>query len=188
VFQVALFAPTPRAARRVLEFFTVQINNDHTREAHLNATRRFAEWCDARGIGQLADVHPFHVAAFVSPRSHRVGPPSTRYNQLMNSFPAQTQKIVPPDRSHIDFVRGCSDGSFRGIRVRHSTCILIETETGDIKPKTLHEVGAAHALASCSALSPVLAVEREILRGNYPELDEIINGTATLSEAFSPRP
>jgi len=29
----ALFAPTPKAARRVLEFFTAQINNDHTRAA-----------------------------------------------------------------------------------------------------------------------------------------------------------
>jgi hypothetical protein len=37
-----LFAPTPKAAKRVLEFFTVQINNDHTRKAYLNATRRFA--------------------------------------------------------------------------------------------------------------------------------------------------
>ena len=32
-----------KAARRVLEFFTAQVN-DHTRKAYLNA--RFAEWCD----------------------------------------------------------------------------------------------------------------------------------------------
>ena len=51
-----LFTPTPKAARRVLEFFTAQINNDHTRKAYLNATRRFAAWCDRCGIGQLADV------------------------------------------------------------------------------------------------------------------------------------
>ncbi|MGI8782610.1 MAG: tyrosine-type recombinase/integrase [Acidobacteriota bacterium] len=61
----ALFAPTPKAAKRVLEFFTAQINNDHTRKAYLNAARRFAQWCDARGISQLADVEAFHVAAFV---------------------------------------------------------------------------------------------------------------------------
>ena len=63
--QPALFTPTPKAAKRVLEFFTAQINNDHTRKAYLNATRRFAAWCDKRGIGQLADVQAFHVAAFV---------------------------------------------------------------------------------------------------------------------------
>jgi site-specific recombinase XerD len=61
----ALFTPTPKVAKRALEFFNAQINNDHTRKAYLNATRRFAEWCDARGIGQFADVQAFHFAAFV---------------------------------------------------------------------------------------------------------------------------
>ncbi len=37
-----LFAPTETAAKRFAEFFTAQINNDHTRNAYLNATRRFA--------------------------------------------------------------------------------------------------------------------------------------------------
>ena len=37
-----LFTPTPQAARRMLEFFTAQLNNPHTRRAYLNATRRFA--------------------------------------------------------------------------------------------------------------------------------------------------
>ena len=60
-----LFAPTPKAATRVLEFFTAQVNNDHTRKAYWNATRRFAEWCAAHGIGQLADVQAILVAAFV---------------------------------------------------------------------------------------------------------------------------
>ena len=60
-----IFAPTPKAARRTLEFFTAQINNDHTRKAYLNAARRFAQWCDEKGIRQLADVQAFHVAAFV---------------------------------------------------------------------------------------------------------------------------
>ena len=63
--QPALFTPTPKAAKRVLEFFTAQINNDHTRRAYVNATRRFAGWCDQRGISQLADVQAFHIAAFV---------------------------------------------------------------------------------------------------------------------------
>jgi integrase/recombinase XerD len=63
-----LFTPTPKAARRVLEFFTAQLNNDHTRkayQAYLNATRRFAEWCEAHGLHELAQVEPFHVAAFI---------------------------------------------------------------------------------------------------------------------------
>ncbi len=69
MFQPALSTRRrPRQPKRVLEFFTAQINNDHTRKTYLNATRRFAEWCGGRGIGQLADVHPFHVAAFVKHR------------------------------------------------------------------------------------------------------------------------
>ena len=57
--------PTPKASRRVLEFFTAQINNDHTRKAYMNATRRFAAWCELHSIAQLADVQAVHVAAFV---------------------------------------------------------------------------------------------------------------------------
>src|ERR1700722_4083440 len=73
-----LFAPTPKAAKRVLEFFTAQINNDHTRKAYLNATRRFAEWCGARGIGQLEDVEAFHVAAFVKELQGEFSPPTVK--------------------------------------------------------------------------------------------------------------
>jgi hypothetical protein len=39
---LALLTPTPKTAQRVLEFFTTQINSDHTRRAYLNATRRSA--------------------------------------------------------------------------------------------------------------------------------------------------
>lgn len=73
-----IFTPTPKAAKRVLEFFTAQINNDHTRRAYLNATRRFAEWCDRRGIRQLADVQAFHVAAFVKELQGELSPPTVK--------------------------------------------------------------------------------------------------------------
>ena len=73
-----LFAPTPKAARRVLEFFTAQINNDHTRRAYLNAARRFTAWCDARGIAQLADVQAFHVAAFIKDLQGAFSPPTVK--------------------------------------------------------------------------------------------------------------
>jgi site-specific recombinase XerD len=73
-----LFAPTPKAAQRVLEFFTAQINNDHTRKAYLNAARRFAEWCEARGLDELAQVQPLHVAAFVKELQNQFSPPTVK--------------------------------------------------------------------------------------------------------------
>jgi hypothetical protein len=64
LFPAALFTPTPKAAKRVLEFFTAQVNNDHTRKACLNATRRFAASCEARGLQELtAAAQPLHVTA-----------------------------------------------------------------------------------------------------------------------------
>lgn len=78
VLPARLFTPTPAAARRTLEFFTTQINNDHTRKAYLNATRRFAGWCDARGIAQLTNVQPFHVAAFVKDLQSELAAPSVK--------------------------------------------------------------------------------------------------------------
>ena len=74
----SLFTPTPKAARRVLEFFTAQVNNDHTRKAYMNATRRFAAWCEDHGLNELAAVQPFHVAAFVKQLQGEVAPPTVK--------------------------------------------------------------------------------------------------------------
>jgi hypothetical protein len=76
-----LFAPTPKAAKRVLEFFTAQINNDHTRRAYLAATRHFADWCGLHGIQQLEDVQPFHVAAFVKDMEGHVATPTVKQHR-----------------------------------------------------------------------------------------------------------
>jgi site-specific recombinase XerD len=73
-----LFAPTAKAAKRVVEFFTAQINNDHTRRAYVNATKRFAAWCEEHGIHQLAAVQPVHVAAFVKQLERELSPPTVK--------------------------------------------------------------------------------------------------------------
>jgi site-specific recombinase XerD len=74
----ALFTPTPKAAERVLDFFTAQINNDHTRRAYMNATRRFADWCAGKRIGELGQIRPFHVAAFIRDLKDELSPPSVK--------------------------------------------------------------------------------------------------------------
>ena len=54
-----------RAARRFLEFFAATIRNKNTRMAYLHAVGRFFAWCEHHQIGQLADIEPLHVAAYI---------------------------------------------------------------------------------------------------------------------------
>ena len=60
----ALFSPSERAERRFWEFFTAHIRNPNTRLAYLAAVRRFAGWCDRRGLA-LDQLEPMVVAAYV---------------------------------------------------------------------------------------------------------------------------
>jgi len=73
-----LFTPTPKAGRRVLEFFTAQSTTTTWRKAYVNATRRFGGWCAARGIRQLADIEPGHVAAFLKELEGQLSPPTVK--------------------------------------------------------------------------------------------------------------
>ena len=73
-----LFTPTPQAAQRMLEFFTAQINNSHTRRAYLNAARRFAVWCRQHRIAQLTAVQPVHVAAFIQDLQGQLAPATVK--------------------------------------------------------------------------------------------------------------
>src|SRR5579871_4138799 len=61
----ALFLPNEKAAERFFDFFTANIRNKNTRRAYYKAVCRFAEWCEARGLRELAAIKPFHVAAYI---------------------------------------------------------------------------------------------------------------------------
>jgi site-specific recombinase XerD len=54
-----------KAARRFLEFFAATIRNKNTRMAYYRAAERFFTWCDHRKIGEIADIEPLHVAAYI---------------------------------------------------------------------------------------------------------------------------
>ena len=54
-----------RATRRFLEFFAATIRNRNTRAAYMVAVSRFFAWCEQHRIGQLADIEPLHVAAYI---------------------------------------------------------------------------------------------------------------------------
>ena len=54
-----------QAARRFLEFFAATIRNKNTRMAYYRAVVRFFAWCDRHKIGEIADIEPLHVAAYI---------------------------------------------------------------------------------------------------------------------------
>jgi site-specific recombinase XerD len=74
----ALFSPDVGTVRRVIEFFTANIRNPHTRKAYAKAASGFAAWCEVRGIGSLRDVQPVHVAAWVEDLQRRISAPSVK--------------------------------------------------------------------------------------------------------------
>src|SRR3954469_22818209 len=53
------------AARRFLEFFTVNIRNPNTRAAYGRAAGAFLAWCEERSITELQQIQPMHVAAYI---------------------------------------------------------------------------------------------------------------------------
>ena len=54
-----------RASKRFLDFFAAEIENDNTRLAYYRAVCSFFAWLEQHGIGELADIEPFHVAAYL---------------------------------------------------------------------------------------------------------------------------
>jgi site-specific recombinase XerD len=54
-----------RAAKRFLAFFAASIENDNTRLAYYRAVCSFFGWLEQHGIGELPDIEPFHVAAYL---------------------------------------------------------------------------------------------------------------------------
>src|SRR5689334_5653085 len=53
------------AARRFLEFFAATIRNKNTRMAYYRAVCSFFGWVERHRIGELAEIEPIHVAAYI---------------------------------------------------------------------------------------------------------------------------
>jgi len=62
---------------RYVEFFTANINNDHTRRAYARACSRFFAWCENRGLSITA-IRPFDVAAWVKELQAQHGAPGVK--------------------------------------------------------------------------------------------------------------
>ncbi len=63
---------------RFWEFFTVNIRNANTRAAYGRAAGSFLRWCETRGIAQMKDVQPFHVAAYTEEAGRRLSRPTVK--------------------------------------------------------------------------------------------------------------
>lgn len=66
------------AARRFLEFFAATIRNKNTRMAYFRAVGRFFVWCDRHRIGELADIEPLHVAAYIEGLQQSMAKPTVK--------------------------------------------------------------------------------------------------------------
>jgi site-specific recombinase XerD len=74
----ALIAEAGDAAGwRFVEFFTANINNDHTRRAYARACHGFFGWCEQRGL-TLAAIRPVQVAAWVKELQEKHGAPGVK--------------------------------------------------------------------------------------------------------------
>src|ERR687896_925475 len=52
-------------AYRFLDFFASNIRNPNTRAAYFYDVCDFFAWCEARGVRELANVRPHHVAGYI---------------------------------------------------------------------------------------------------------------------------
>src|SRR5215468_5132848 len=66
-----------QAGWRYVEFFTANINNDHTRRAYARACSRFFAWCENRGLS-LTTIRPFDVASWVKELQEKHGAPGVK--------------------------------------------------------------------------------------------------------------
>jgi len=66
------------AARRFLEFFAATIRNKNTRMAYYRGCCQFFAWCDRHRIGEIADIEPLHVAAYVESLGQSMAKPTVK--------------------------------------------------------------------------------------------------------------
>src|SRR3954470_17655555 len=76
--QAAIAAAGDHAAPRFLEFFAATIRNKNTRMAYYRAACSFFAWLEQRGVTELVDIEPLHVAAYVEALQETAAKPSVK--------------------------------------------------------------------------------------------------------------
>jgi len=89
----AVFLPNEKTADRFFGFFTANHRNKNTRRAYYKAACRFSDWCEGRGLSDLAGVKPLHVAAYIEMLGFAIvssGTAARRFTMTKPSHPAST--------------------------------------------------------------------------------------------------
>jgi site-specific recombinase XerD len=152
-----------RAARRFLEFFTVNIRNKNTRVAYGRAAGDFLRWCEGQGIGALGRVQPVHVAAYIEQLQAKRAAPTVKQHlaciRMLFDW-LVTGQVMPSNPAHS--VRGprhsVSKGSTPVLSSEEATALLkgmdVSTVVGlrdraiiAVMTYTFARVGAVVALA-----------------------------------------
>jgi site-specific recombinase XerD len=78
VVPAAIAGAGDHAVRRFLEFFAASIRNKNTRMAYYRAACSFFAWLEQRGIAELIDIEPLHVAAYVEALQETAAKPTVK--------------------------------------------------------------------------------------------------------------
>lgn len=75
----AIVAAAGHATRkRFFEFFAAAIRNPQTRRAYLRGTTDFLAWCAERGVTELGQIAPLHVAGWIEMLGREVSVPTVK--------------------------------------------------------------------------------------------------------------
>jgi integrase/recombinase XerD len=116
------------AAQRFLEFFTVNIRNPNTRAAYGRAAGAFLRWCEARGLAELRQVQPVHVAAYIEELGRELAAPSVKQHlaclRMLFDW-LVTGQVLPSNPAHS--VRGPRHSVMKG-----STAVISSEEAREL--------------------------------------------------------
>jgi site-specific recombinase XerD len=111
----SIFTARPESRTRLHDFFSSHIRNPNTRRAYREAVRQFSAFCAEHGIGDLAQVQPIHVAAFVETQLKLHSKPTVKLRlaalRMLFDWMVVGQ-VVPANPAHA--VRGPKHSQRRG--------------------------------------------------------------------------
>src|SRR5438309_1832696 len=116
------------AKRRFLEFFTVNIRNPNTRAAYGRAASAFLAWCEDRGISELRELQPVHVAAYIEQLGRDRSAPTVKQHlaclRMLFDW-LVTGQVIPSNPAHA--VRGPRHSVSKG-----STAVISSAEAREL--------------------------------------------------------